>query len=44
MYLVLSAFASSRISLLATTQEFACFVILCMLPPNILTSSAQTRT
>jgi len=40
MYLVLSALTSSPFSLLATTTASAFFFIVCMLQPNILTSSA----
>ena len=38
MYLVLSAFTSSPISLVATTKASAFSFRVCMLPPNILTS------
>jgi len=40
MYLLLSAFTSSQISLLATNKAFAFSFIVYTLPPNILTSSA----
>ena len=39
---VLFAFTSSPISLLANTQAFVFFFIVCTLPPNILTTSAWT--
>ena len=38
MYLVLSAFTSSPISLVATTKASAFSFTVCTLPPNILTS------
>ena len=44
MYLVLSAFTSSPISLVATTRASAFSFTVCMLPPSILTSSAQARS
>ena len=37
VFLVLSTFASSPVSLLATTKASAFFLIVCMLPPNTLT-------
>jgi hypothetical protein len=37
MYLVLSAFTSSPVSLLATTRGSVFFFVVCMLLPNILT-------
>jgi len=40
MYLVLSAFTSSLISLVVTTKASAFSFTVCALPPNILTSSA----
>ena len=43
MYLVLSAFSSSVVSLLATTKTTAFSYTVCTLPPNILTSSALNR-
>ena len=43
MYIVLSAFTSSLISLLATTEVSVFYSIVCMLPPNILIPSAYTR-
>jgi len=39
MYLVVSAFTSSRISLLAATQASAFVSMVLMLPRNIITSS-----
>jgi len=39
MHLVLSAFASSQFSLLASNKA-SLFSIVCALPPNILTSSS----
>ena len=39
MYLVLSAFTSSPISLVATTKASAFSFTVCTLPPNILTSA-----
>ena len=44
MYLVLSAFSSSPISLLATTKFSTFSCIVCTLPSNILTSSEITRS
>jgi hypothetical protein len=41
MYLVLSAFTSSPISLVATTKASAFSFTVRTLPPNMLTSSAQ---
>ena len=43
-YLVLSAFTSSPISLLATTKHYAFSLTVYMLPPNTLTSSALTTS
>ena len=36
-YIFFSAFTSKLISLLAITQASVCFLIVCMLPPNVLT-------
>ena len=44
MYLVFSAFTTSPISLLSTNKASAFFFIVCMLPPNLLTSSASTSS
>ena len=44
MYFVLSAFMFSSVSLLAMTRASAFFFIVCTLLPNILTSSALTRS
>ena len=44
MYLVLSAFTSSPITLVATIKGSAFFFTVCTLPQNILTSLAQTRS
>ena len=41
MYLVLSAFTSSPVPLLANTKALAFFLIVCRLPPNILPSSVD---
>jgi hypothetical protein len=42
MYLVLSAFTSSPISLVATTKASAFFFTVCTFPPNILTYLVNT--
>ena len=44
MYLVLSAFTSSPISLVAAIKAYAFFFTVCMLPPKILSSSTQARS
>ena len=44
MYLVLSAFISSPISLAATTKASTFSFTVCTLPPNILTSAAYINT
>jgi len=43
MYLVLSAFTSSPISLVATTKASAFSFTVCTLPPSIVTSSAYAE-
>jgi hypothetical protein len=43
IYLDFSAFTSKPISLLAISKTSVFFLIVCMLPPNILTSSAKLK-
>ena len=44
MYLVLSAFTSNPTSLVAATKASEFLFRVCMLPPSILTSSAEARS
>ena len=43
-HVLLSAFTSSPLSLLATTKASVYFFVVCTLPPNILKSSAWTKS
>jgi len=44
IYLNLSAFTSSPVSLLTTNKDYNVFFIVITLPPKILISSASTRS